>query len=446
MSRPVPDSRSRQDADPRSRLMTLLVLAGIALAAGITFWLWQPAPPKKVVMSTGAPDGAYQLYASRYRDALARQGVTLELRPSSGAVENLQRLRDPNSDVQLAIVQSGLTPHADGTDGLVSLGHLFYEPLWLFSRGAKPVSSVSDLTGKRIAIGAAGSGTQVVANAALHIFGLDQSPTESFEIGGSAAAQALLDGAVDAAFFVGAPESPTIDRLLRDPSVSITSFHRAAAFARRAPFLSKVDLPAGVIDPPTDLPNRDIVLVAPTAILLARDDLHPVIVDLMIEAAREVHGQGTLLNGPGVFPNTLPGEYETSEDAERYYRNGPGFLRRYLPLWTAVWVQRLLVIGLPLLAILGPLLRFAPGIWMWRIRRRLYRWNNELQFVELDMLKGRGNPAEHLQLLKDIDLNLLNQRVPDSVNPELYVLRQHLRAVLAQLEKQIETDDRNPAV
>ena len=111
-----------------------------------------------------------------------------------------------------------------------------------------------------------------------------------------------------------------------------------------------------------------------------------------------------------------------------------------------MWVQRLLVIGLPLLAILGPLLRFAPGIWMWRIRRRLYRWNNELQFVELDMLKGRGNPAEHLQLLKDIDLNLLNQRVPDSVNPELYVLRQHLRAVLAQLEKQIETDDRNPAV
>jgi len=422
-------------------MMLMLILAGIALAAGITFWLWQPSPPKKVVMTTGAPDGAYQLYASRYRDALARQGVTLELRPSSGAAENLQRLRDPKSDVQIAIVQSGLTQHGEDTSGLVSLGHLFYEPLWLFSRGAKPISSVTELIGKRIAVGAPGSGTQVVANAALHLYGLDQPPTLSFEIGGSAAAQALIEGGVDAAFFVGAPESPTIDRLLRDTSIRITSFHRADAFARRAPFLSKVDLPAGVIDPQADLPDRDIVLVAPTAILLARDDLHPVIVDLLIDAARDVHGQGTLLNGPGVFPNTLPGEYETSEDAERFYRNGPGFLRRYLPLWTAVWVQRLLLIGLPLLAILGPLLRFAPGIWLWRMRRRIYRWNNELKFVELDMLEGRGNPLEHLQLLKDIDLNLLNQRVPDAVSPELYVLRQHLRAVLAQLEKQMATED-----
>jgi TRAP transporter TAXI family solute receptor len=424
--------------------MLMLIAAGTALAAGITFWLWEPAPPKKVVMSTGAPDGAYQLYASRYRDALARQGVTLELRSSSGAADNLQRLRDPKGDVQIAIVQSGLIRPGEGTSGLVSLGHLFYEPLWLFSRDAKPISSVTELTGKRIAIGAPGSGTQVVANAALQLYGLDKPPTSSFEIGGSAAAQALIEGAVDAAFFVGAPESPTINRLLRDARIQITSFHRADAFARRAPFLSKVDLPAGVIDPPGDLPDRDIVLVAPTAILLARDDLHPVIVDLLIDAAREVHGQGTLLNGPGVFPNTMPGEYETSEDAERFYRNGPGFLRRYLPLWTAVWVQRLLLIGLPLLAILGPLVRFAPSIWLWRIRRRIYRWNNELQFVELDMLEGRGNPVEHLQLLKDIDRSLLHQRVPDAVNPELYVLRQHLRAVLAQLEKQIATDNRNP--
>ena len=445
MSQRTPASPERRDTDPRSRMMLMLIVAGIALAAGITFWLWQPAPPKKVVMTTGAPDGAYQLYASRYRDALARQGVTLELRSSSGAAENLQRLRDPKSDVQIAIVQSGLTQHGEDTSGLVSLGHLFYEPLWLFSRGAKPISSVTELIGKRIAIGAPGSGTQVVANAALHLYRLDQPPTLSVEIGGSAAVQALLEDAVDAAFFVGAPESPTIDRLLRNPSIRIASFDRAAAFVRRAPFLSRVDLPAGVIDPPTDLPDRDIVLVAPTAILLARDDLHPVIVDLLIDAAREVHGQGTLLNGPGVFPNTLPGEYETSEVAERFYRTGPGFLRRYLPLWTAVWVQRLLLIGLPLLAILGPLLRFAPGIWLWRMRRRIYRWNSELKFVELDMLEGRGNPVEHLQLLKDIDMNLLNQRVPDAVSPELYVLRQHLRAVLAQLEKQIATEDRQPA-
>lgn len=435
----------RRDTDPRSRMMLMLLAAGIALAAGITFWLWQPAPPKKVVMSTGAPDGAYQLYASRYRDALARQGVTLELRPSSGAAENLQRLRDPKGEVQIAIVQSGLPQPGEDTNGLVSLGHLFYEPLWLFSRGDRPISSVTELLGKRIAIGAPGSGTRVVANAALHLYGLDKPPTLSLEIGGSAAAQALLEDAVDAAFFVGAPESPTIDRLLRDPNVKVASFHRADAFARRAPFLSKVSLPAGVIDPKIDLPDRDIVLVAPTAILLAREDLHPVIVDLLIDAAREVHGQGTLLNGPGVFPNTLPGEYETSDDAERFYRNGPGFLRRYLPLWTAVWVQRLLLIGLPLLAILGPLLRFAPAIWMWRIRRRIYRWNNDLKFVELDMLQGHGNPVDHLQLLKDIDLKLLHQRVPDAVSPELYVLRQHLRAVLAQLEKQIETDGRLPA-
>lgn len=418
-----------------SRFLPLAATAAvIAAVLAVVAQFWEPAPPDRVVMSTGPDGGAYEPFGQRYREVLARHGVTLELRSSSGAVENLERLRDPGSGVDVAIVQSGL-PRDPRDETLMSLGNLFLEPVWLFTSAQQPIEDIRHLGGKRIAIGAAGSGTHAVATAAMRVYGYDGPPTRMLAIGGADAGQALRGGGVDAAFFVGAPDSPAIAALLRDPDVRLVSLPRAEAFARRVPALMKLVLPAGVIDPVTDMPARDVTLVAATGMLIARDRLHPVIVDLLVEAARDVHSDGTILNPPGMFPNPTPGAFALSADAERYYRDGPGLLRRYLPTWAAVWANRLLFVGIPLLAIFGPLLHFAPLMWSWHMRRRIYRWYGELKLIEAAVRDGRGDAAAQLRRLQEIDERLKRLRTPNSFGADLYLLRSHVHFVREMLSR-----------
>ena len=424
------DPDLREERERRRVLLPIAILLAVLAAAAIVATFWQPAPPKRVVMSTGAEGGAYRLYAERYREHLARFGVELVLRPSSGAVENLRRLRlpaDATDAVDVAIVQGGLPRNDD--DALVSLGNLFLEPLWLFAAKGQPIADLRDLAGLRVAVGAPGSGTREVALAALRLHALDGPPTQLLEIGGEEAERALLAGRVDAALYVASPDSPVVVRLLRDLGVRLVGLSRADAYARRYPALSKVVLFAGVVDPPADLPPQDVPMVSTTAMLLAREGLHPVIVDLLVDAARQVHRDGSVLNAPGAFPNATPGAFPTSREAERFHREGPGVLQRWLPLHVAVWVQRLLLVGIPLFAVFAPLIHFAPIVWRWQMRRRIYRWYGELKLIERAIGERRGDPAEQLRRLDRIEERLRRLRLPNAFGSDLYALRTHILLV-----------------
>jgi TRAP-type uncharacterized transport system substrate-binding protein len=424
------DDDAKNGRDRYRMLPPLAVALALMAAAAIVSVFWQPAPPARVVMSTGAEGGAYRLYAERYRAFFAEHGIELVLLPSSGAVQNLQRLREPRDGpdaADVAIVQGGL-PRREG-DRLVSLGNLFLEPVWLFAAKSQSVDGVRDLAGLRVAVGAPGSGTREVALAALRIQALDGPPTQLVEVGGEEAAEALLSGRVDAAFYVAAPDAPLALRLVRDPGVKLIGLPRADTYSRRYPAFSKTVLFAGVMDPPADLPPQDVTMVSTTAALLARETLHPVIVDLLVEAARQVHGGGTVLNAPGAFPNASAGDFPMSHEAARYYREGPGALRRWLPLDLAVWVQRLLFVVIPLFAVFAPLLHFAPAAWRWQMRRRIYRWYGELKLIERAIRAGRGDPAEHMRQLSRIDERVRRLRLPNAFAAELYALRWHVLLV-----------------
>ena len=409
-----------------------LLLGGLAI--GLT-WL-QPPPPKRVVISTGSLGGGYHTFAKQYKDALGKHGIELELMPSAGAVENLERLVDPNSGVDAVLFQSGL-PNTDKTGKIVSLGHMFFEPIWVFSNGPKPITDIRELKGLRVAVGAKGSGTETVALELLRTYGADDLPTRLFELSGQAAVTALREGAIDAAFFVQSPKAPITVELLRDKRIQVASFERADAITRMSPYLRRITLPAGVVDPVADLPARDVSLVATTAVLLSRDNLHPVVTDLLIEAAREVHGPGSVLAAPGFFPNNAPGQFPLSREAQRFYKEGPGALREYLPLSTAIWTQRLLFLMLPAFAILAPLLHFGPIAWRWHMRRRIYRWYGELRLIEDAVTENRGDTKQQFRRIFFIDKQLQSMGTPLAFSNDLYSLRAHLRFVHDMLEERI---------
>lgn len=423
--------RRLREYSPRDLLMVGLP-ALLLLAGG--FWLAaqfiRPAPPKTLTLASGAPGGSYEVYAERYRQVLARNGVELREQPTAGAMENLQRLLEEDGETDVALVQGGIAG-ADDAARLLSLGSLYYEPLWVFYRGEAESGRLGALRGQRLAVGAEGSGTRKLALQLLEANGIGARNATLLPLGGLAAAQALQAGRVDAVFLVGAERSAAVWSLLFAPGVRLMSLEQAEAYTRLFPFLSRLTLPQGAIDIGRNLPARDIALVAPTAMLVARESLHPALAQLLLQAAQEVHGEPGVFQRPGEFPRAGADEFPLSPDAERFYKSGKPFLQRYLPFWAADLIDRTVVMLVPVFALLIPILRFAPPLYIWRVRRRIYRRYGELKFLEAELEADPGSRSreEWLAQLDRIEEDVQHVATPLAFTDMLYTLRLHLGLV-----------------
>lgn len=414
----------------------LPALAILAAAFWIAFQFVQPAPPKKVVMTAGAEGGAYEGYALQYRDRLAGEGIALELRRSAGSVENLKRLMDENSGVSIGFVQGGIAKAGDD-ENLMSLAGLYYEPLWVFYRGSAELDHVSRLRGRRIGIGSEGSGTRPLALQVLALAGMDAGNTVFLDLDATHAAEALALGQIDAAMMVADSSSPLVARLLHDKRVRVMSFAQAEALTRHLPFLSHVVLPEGGIDFAANLPARDLHLVAPTANLVVRDDIHPALITLLLQAATDIHGGSGLLRKAGEFPSDKGVDFAMSVDAERYLKSGPPFLQRHLPFWMAVFIDRMVVMLVPVLAVLIPVVRFTPAVYAWRIKSRIYRWYGKLKVLEIDMqsAKGQDEVRALIERLDAIEQSVSRIPTPLAFSEYLYNLRSHIDLVRGRLDR-----------
>jgi TRAP-type uncharacterized transport system substrate-binding protein len=419
----------------RDRLLGVAMLLGVAaIVVALIALFWRPAPPSRVVMSSGAEGGAYDAFAKRYREILARDGVELVLEPSAGAVENLDRLRDPRGNVDVALVQGGLARAGDETR-LVTLGAVAYEALWFFHRASIPLDRLDSLRGRKIAAGQAGSGTRRMMEVLLEHLGMPEVASQFVPLGGMEAAEALERGDVDVAMLVSAAEAAPVQRLLRADGISLMTFARPDAYVRQIPALTRLELPEGAVDLRRNIPAQSITLLALKANLVAKKDIHPVLVDLLLDAAREVHGSGGLLNRPGEFPAADADEFPLAADAERYYKTGPSSLRTYLPYWAVAWIQRFVFFGLPVLLVGIPFLRAVPGLYSWAVRRRIYRWYGELAYIERAAAEGRGRRDAQLRRLDQIESRINTLRVPASYAGEAYTLRLHMQMVRDRLGK-----------
>ena len=425
-----------------------ILLALVLLA--IAYKVLDPNPPKKVVLATGADQGAYAEFGKRYAKALAQHGIQVELRGTAGAAENLQLLRDPESGVDLAFVQGGADmEYASQADyeaanaDLMSLGSLFYEPVWLFYREAsaqrasgKPVlESFADMARPgdwKLNIGAPGSGVPNLVKRLLEANRVDAGALTLVQKPSTPAVVALLEGEIDALVFASAPESPLVQMLLQTPGIGLMHFAQAEAYARRFPFMSAVALPRGVIDLEHDLPPQDVHLIAPTGTLVAREGAHPALIQLFVQAAQEVHGGGGWLNEKGHFPNGRTTEQPLASEAERFYRVGIPVLQRYLPFWLANLIERMWPVLVALIAVLLPLSRILPPLYALRVRSRVFRWYGQLRTLEA----GVGHrPADELEReLAALEARVEHISVPLAYADELYALRLHIGLVRSRLQ------------
>jgi TRAP-type uncharacterized transport system substrate-binding protein len=410
-----------------------LVLAGLVLVVGLV-WVaivaLRPFPERSFTMATGPEGSAYAAFGERYRAILAEHGVELTLVPTNGSSDNIARLRDPRSGVSAAFVQAGTTSVAE-SPGLVSLGTLFREPLWVFCRCNPSGLDLRALLGEHVSIGPAGSATRELTLRLLKLNGIEPGQVRLEGYAPEQAAKALLGGQINAAIIDTAWDSPVVRRLLADRSIGLAGFPRADAYVALLPYLGKVVLPMGVANLAENRPPQDTVLIAPKASLVVRGDLHPALQYLLIDAAMKIHGGPGVFHGEGEFPAPEMIDLPLSDEALHMYRSGPGFLRRHLPFWLAEFVQRLLILVIPLVGIVYPLTTFAPTAWRWQMERRVHRIYRELLSLDMELRRmPAGAPRDELLTrLDDLEGRAARLRLPDSFAAMSYELKQNIRFV-----------------
>ena len=413
----------------------LLLLISLGVGA-LAFVFLNSAPPTTLTMASGPDGSAFRQSAERYRKILAREGVTLKIVPSQGSSDNLARLADPRGQVDIGFVTGGDSATRDD-DHLVSLGSLSYQPLMIFYRG-KPRTLLSDFKGARLDIGLEGSGASALAQALLAANGIKAGDgTQVGHRDPEASVKALLDGKIDALFAMS-DSTPTamMRQLLRDPDIHLFSFVQAEGYTHRITYLNRLVLPRGAIDFGEDIPAEDVSLIAPTVELVARDSLHPALSDLLLEAAREVHGRAGLFKKAGQFPAPLEHEFAISADATRYYASGRSFLYRTFPFWIASLIERIIAVVVPITIILVPGFKIAPAIFRWRVVSRIYRWYAVLQHIEHDSGAGPLDDArcgELLHRLAHVEATVSRLQIPPAYGDLLYGLRSHIAVVRAGL-------------
>ncbi len=413
------------------------------LAFVIAYYFVDPFPPRSISIGCGPPEGASFIYAQTYQEILSKEGIRLELRNTAGSAENLKLLGMESGGVDVAFVQGSMKSLAQNTD-LVSLGSLFFEPLWIFHRNGLALRRIPDLKGLRLAVGEEGSGTKILTMRLLELNGINSHNTRILAHGYQKAADMLLNGEVDVAFFVSTHLASHVINLIDSKSVKLMGLERAEAYALLYHYLYVLKLPEGVIDFEANIPARDLTLVAPTTQLVARSDLHPALINLLLEAAKIVHKSGGEFEREGEFPTPKYLDFKLSAEAERFYKSGPPFLQRYLPFWIAILVSRMTILLLPLVAVFLPLFKLMPLIYRWRMRSKIYRWYSKLRAFDPERHRSEATERlqEYLVKLEGVEEKVSNIAVPLSFSEELYHLRMHIDLLRSRLKQMIENEEK----
>lgn len=417
----------------------------LVLLLGLLFWSLVPRPSNKLVITTGIDQGLYYRFGQQLSKELAKEGIQLEVLSSAGSVENIERLKDTINDpksaspsnAHIALLQGGVGK-PDEHPHISALSSIFDEQVWVFYRKAAfktPLTQLTELSQKRVSIGPQGSGTRALSQQLLSLNGIDPDKnTQDIifkDLNALETLTALKANQLDVAILVSAPQAPIILQYLRSPDLAVMSFDQADAYAIRLPFLKRVTVPRGVINLAEDIPSKDLTILATPAALVVSDEIHPALITPLMRSAEAAITQLGLLQKEGEFPSASGFAWPHNEDAKHYLKTGPSFLHRHLPFWSVVWIDRAIRIGLPLLAILLPLLNYLPVLIQMRVESKTSAIYKRLRSLEERLRQNRT--LDWRKELDQIEEQALKMRVPKKFAVNVYELRMYIDMVRAKL-------------
>ncbi|MCL7961648.1 MAG: hypothetical protein M8860_02200 [marine benthic group bacterium] len=469
----------RKNRSLRSVALRLLIVALLLSVLFVT--LIGPPAPREITIYTGPEGTTFFEHGHRYAESLAGNGIDARLVETQGSLENLDSLVHGDGPrvgfAEAALIRTYQTAFADSVAAaeagrqepgpseaagdfgdieagvpseeqidladlatrsaeetgfevpevdlrLESLGALYLEPFWQFAAVGSEIEDELDLEGLVVFAGREGSGTRVLAEALLRINGLEEVRIVELdeEASEDEVAELFLRGEAEVLFMMGSPISPVIRGLLLDPRFRPVSLDRAEAYNRRFDFITNVTLPEGTVDLASNVPSRDLKLIASSIQLVAPEDLNPVLVDALLDAASEVHKRSTLFSARGSYPNGDPASLPLDPTAERFYSEGFAKWRSYVPFALATWIDRF-ALAFGALAAAAVFLSILPQIIAWPFGLLINRLSKRIVKVE-QALAGGSSQEEMLAELEAIDADSVHLWVPPTESVTYLEFRQ----------------------
>lgn len=421
-------------------LAKILIVLGVLLLLAALIQVVTSLPPRKFTILTGSEGGGYYIAAQSYQQIAAEKGFDLEIRTTTGPSETLRLLEAGAADA--GFVQGGIASSGNPLV-LSSLANVFYEPLWIFYRkdaAEAPLRRLYELIGKRIAVGAEGSGTQYLTTRLLAEATVTPDNSTFVNLSFADAAKQLAAGEVDAALFVVSDAYPLPWELLKNPAIELMNMERADAYGFRNPWLTTVVLPASGADSLLEIPSESKTMLATTANLVVRNDLHPDLLRLLAFATVLTHQRGGLFENRYEFPNMTMTDLPVSATAQAYLgqlKRGDSYLDNHLPFWMAAVIDRYLLFVLPVLLIVLPIVTRSPLVYQWYMRQKVVKWYRIVRDTELHMETLQlGEIDDEIHKLADLDRKLgVELSVSNAYLPSVYELRTHVQFVSDRLQK-----------
>jgi hypothetical protein len=294
------------------------------------------------------------------------------------------------------------------------------------------LNHLTQLKGKRIGVGPEG----VVTTRVLDAAGVNSQSATLLPFTGSAAVEALLGGRLDAIFLALASESSIIQPLVRDPNIRLMSLSETDVLTRIFPYLVRLVLPQGVFDLEHNIPPNDVNLIATTNAVVAREDLHPEIIDLLAKTLVEVHSGAGIFQRAGEFPTQTDPEFAVADGAREFYKNGPSYLNKYLSYWSVSLIKKIIAVILSCAVILVPFSNLVPKLSSWVVRDRIGNLYHQLRAVEANMYTElTDSQLDALQSdLERIEQSASNLGVPIRHSDLFFELKTHINFVRQRLE------------
>lgn len=408
-------------------------LGSVLLAVLALWWLGRDLlPPRSVQFAAGGSGSGYWAIAEQYKAVLARDGIEVEIVETSGSVENASLLAE--NGAQVALIQGGVQVPGN----VETLGAVFFEPMFFIaSRDAVIPRNPGLWRGLKIAEGGPGSGTVAAFNAFQTSVGLAKEMNEHFPLGGNDAVEALVSGSVDIAVFVAPLNAPYLEPLYADPEYVALPLDYITAVSRGMQQTDVITVPAAGVSFDPVVPHQDVETLGMVAHLVAREDIHPALVDRLVMAAREIHSGADAITRSAQFPSNEAGSLPKNAHAADLIEQGPNPLLSMLPYWIAAQIGRVAILVLPVVFIILPLIRTLPGLYAWQMRSRVYRHYSRIREIDLDVhLAGSPGELDELeQRLEDADLDLTGVKLPASFRDRAYSARLHIEHVRLRIER-----------
>ena len=372
-------------------------------------WVAVPKPPAVITIEAGPPDGSWYQSAAAYRDYLQARGVQVRLRSSDSSLRIVQDVNRPESGIDAGFVLHDVDP--DEVPNVSSLGSIDYEPLFVvYRRALGQLESLAQLRRLCVGLPPRASVTAYTAMPILAAFGVtEETARVSFEPVAALAGE-LTASSLDAILLMLTVDNPLISRLIERDDLAVVEFRQAAAITQRFANLTSVVVPEATYDLVRSIPAHPLSLVAGISQVVVRQDLHPAVVYLLLQAMAETHHAPSPVSRAGEFPALPISRLPVASYVRDYYRSGLPWIYRALPIWLANVFSYYATLIVPLLLV-------AP----------MCQW---LGFVRLNEMLAVARAAIWLRMLRDMEERLV-RGVP--VSPARLNL---LRTIRASLDKQ----------